>query len=36
MRLGRPLTWDPEAEKCVNDPEADTYLNGSSAKIAVA
>jgi len=26
MRLGRPLKWDPTAEKFLNDAEADTWL----------
>ncbi len=26
MRLGRPLSWNPETEKFVDDPEADTWL----------
>ena len=27
MRLGRPLKWDPEQERFVNDSEADTWLS---------
>ncbi len=27
MRLGRTLTWDPEAEECVDDPEANSWLS---------
>jgi predicted dehydrogenase len=26
MRLGRPLTWDPDAEQIVNDTEAESWL----------
>jgi hypothetical protein len=26
MRLGRPLKWDPAAEKVVGDDEANGYL----------
>jgi predicted dehydrogenase len=27
VRLGRPIDWDPEAEKIINDPEADALLD---------
>jgi hypothetical protein len=26
MKLGRKIAWDPEQERCVNDPEADRQL----------
>ena len=27
MKLGRPLTWDPDAERFVNDAEANAMLS---------
>ena len=27
MKLGRPLTWDPVAERFENDPEANALLS---------
>jgi hypothetical protein len=27
MKLARPLTWDPAAERFVNDPEANAMLS---------
>ena len=27
MKLGRPLTWDPKAEKFINDAEANSMLS---------
>lgn len=32
MRLGRPLKWDPVAERCISDPEADTWLKREQRK----
>lgn len=32
MRLGRPLRWNPEDERFINDPEADTWLKREQRK----
>ncbi len=32
MRLGRPLEWDPQAERFMNDPEADRWLRANSVR----